>query len=265
MERIKNIKLFLFDMDGTLYRGEQIFAFTVDLLKTIRDRGGRYSFLTNNSSKSVEDYIRKLERFGIGAEHEDFMTSLQATAHYLKKQMPGARLYVCGTNSMKEELEREGFVITENVAETDAIVIGTDTELTFRKLSDISQLLCTRDIPYFATNPDLTCPTEFGRVPDCGSISQMLFNVSKRMPLVVGKPSPLMPQIVMEQWGYKPEETVFVGDWIGTDIKSGLNAGTLTVLVMSGETTQEILEASPDKPHIVARDCGEMLEALKQE
>lgn len=264
MERITNRKLFLFDMDGTLYRGENVFPFTAELLQTIRSCGGRYSFLTNNSSKSVEDYIKKLERFGIQAQREDFMTSLQATAHYLKKHHAGAKLYVCGTQSMKEELRYEGFEITENVEETDAIVTGTDFELNFKKLSDISQLLCTRAIPYFATNPDLTCPTEFGRVPDCGSISQILYNVSKKNPMVIGKPSPLMPQLVMEQWGYTPEETVFVGDWIGTDIKSGLNAGTLTVLVMSGETTQEILDASPDKPHIVANDCGEMLQVLKR-
>lgn len=263
MERIKDKKLFLFDMDGTLYRGENVFDFTAELLRTIRAVGGRYCFLTNNSSKSVADYIEKLARFGIPSEREDFMTSLQATAWYLKQNYPGARLYVCGTKSMKEELEYWGFTITQNVAETDAIVTGTDFELDFKKLSDISQLLCTRDIPYFATNPDLTCPTEFGRVPDCGSISQMLFNVSKKMPMVIGKPSPLMPRIVMEKWGYTPEQSVFIGDWIGTDIKSGLNAGMLTVLVMCGETTRELLDASPDKPHIVAKDCGEMLQMLK--
>lgn len=263
MERIKEKKLFLFDMDGTLYRGENIFDFTAELLQTIRAVGGRYCFLTNNSSKSVSAYIEKLARFGIASEREDFMTSLQATAYYLKQKHPGANLYVCGTRSMQEELEGWGFTVTQDVQRTDVVVVGTDFEMDAKKISDISELLCTRDIPYYGTNPDMTCPTEFGRVPDCGSICQMFYNVSKKMPEYIGKPTPLMPQIVMEKWGYTPDEAVFIGDWIGTDIKCGLNTGMLTVLVMSGETTPELLAASPDKPHIVAADCGEMLKMLK--
>lgn len=263
MERLKSCKLFLFDMDGTLYLGSRLFDFTKDLLRTIRETGGRYMFMTNNSSKSVAAYIEKLASLGIAAEYDDFMTSSQATAYYLKKNYPGKLLYVSGTQSLKEELIKEGFEITEDTEKTEVIVSGFDTELTFQKLHDVSKMLCTRDIPYIATNPDYVCPTEFGSVPDCGSVSDMLYNVSGKRPLFIGKPSALMPQLAMDKCGVAPEQTVVIGDRIYTDIKSGLNAGALTALVMSGETTYEILEKSQDKPHLVLHDGSEIIPVLR--
>ena len=123
-------------------------------------------------------------------------------------------------------------------------------------------MLCTRELPYIATNPDYVCPTEFGSVPDCGSVCDMIYNATGKRPIVIGKPEALMPQLAMEHTGYSKEETAVIGDRIYTDVKSGLNAGTLAVLVMSGETTKEILNASPDKPDIVLGDAGEIIEYL---
>ena len=262
-ELLKNIKLVLFDMDGTLYLGDRLFGFTRELLATIKAKGGRYMFMTNNSSKSVADYIKKLEKLGIDAEYEDFITSSQATAHYLKNNHPTARLYVCGTQSLKDELMGEGFTVTDNTDETDCIVMGFDTELTFKKLSDVSFMLCTRELPYIATNPDYVCPTEFGSVPDCGSVCDMIFNATGKRPKFIGKPEALMPLLAMEKTGYKKNETAVVGDRIYTDIKSGINAGCVSVLVMSGETSEEILAASPDKPDIVLSSGKEILEIIK--
>lgn len=260
---LKKMKLFLFDMDGTLYLGNRLFDFTADLLSTIREKGGWYIFVTNNSSKSVEDYVKKLANMGISATNDDFLTSSQATAWYLKKNHPGKTLYVCGTHSLKNELIREGFAITDDIEKTQCIVMGFDTELTFKKLEDVSKMLCTKDLPYIATNPDYVCPTEFGSVPDCGSVCDMLYNVSGKRPKVIGKPEALMAQLAMEKWDCSPEETVVVGDRIYTDIKSGLNAGCQTILVMSGETTYEILEQSADKPHYVMESAAELLRILQ--
>lgn len=218
--------------------------------------------MTNNSSKSVADYVKKLERLGIKATEEDFITSSQATAYYLKQHHPNDRLYVCGTQSLKDELFKEGFTITEELSEVDCIVMGFDTELTFRKLEDVSRLLSERDLPYIATNPDYVCPTEFGFVPDCGSVCDMIYNATKKRPVVIGKPTALMPELAMEKYGLKKEETAVVGDRIYTDIKSGLNAGIMGILVMSGETTREILENSVDQPDLVLEDAGELLEVL---
>lgn len=264
MNKIKDIKLFLFDMDGTLYLGDRLYDFTIELLDTIKKTGGRYMFMTNNSSRSVADYIKKLDRLGIKSDYEDFITSSQATGYYLNKHYKGKTLYVCGTESLKEELKRGGFEITEDLDKVDLIVMGFDTELTFKKLHDVSYLLLTRkDIPYIATNPDYVCPTEFGSVPDCGSVCDMLYNVSGRRPIFIGKPSKLMPELAMEKAGYTREQTAVIGDRIYTDIKSGLNAGVATILVMSGETTYEILEASEDKPDYVMGNAKELLEILK--
>ena len=262
---LKDMELYLFDMDGTLYLGNRLYDFTIELLQTIRQRGGRYLFMTNNSSKSVEDYIKKLHNLGIEATREEFMTSSQATAYYLHKHHEGQTLYVCGTESLKEELRREGFTVTTDLEQVECVVMGFDTELTFQKLHDVSYLLLTRkDLPYIATNPDLVCPTEFGSVPDCGSVCIGIKNATGREPVVIGKPSPLMPELAMERWGTPKEKTCVVGDRIYTDVKSGLNAGITGILVLSGETTREILEASEDKPHLVLESAAEILEELKK-
>lgn len=261
---IERMKLYLFDMDGTLYLGSRLYDFTIELLHHIRRTGGKYLFITNNSSKSVADYVKKLETFGIQTTRKDFMTSSQATAYYLHKHHEGQRLYVCGTESLKEELRSEGFTVTANIDEVDCIVMGFDTELTFQKLHDVSYLLLTHpELPYIATNPDLVCPTEFGSVPDCGSVCGMIYNATGKRPIVIGKPSPLMPELAMDKLGVSKEETCVVGDRIYTDIKSGLNAGCTGILVMSGETTPEILAQSPDKPHLVLESAREILDILK--
>ena len=263
-ELISRMKLYLFDMDGTLYLGNRLFPFTKELLAAIRASGARYLFMTNNSSKSVEDYVAKLAALGIEAAREDFITSSQATAYYLHRHHAGARLYVCGTESLKAEFRREGFAVTEDADAADCIVMGYDTELTYRKLLDVSRVLTERpEIPYIATNPDLVCPTEFGYVPDCGSVCEMIFNATGRRPTVIGKPSPLMPELAMERLGCGRNETCVVGDRIYTDVKSGLNAGITGILVMSGETTPETPAASEDRPNLVLRDAGEILEILR--
>lgn len=255
----EGIKLFLFDMDGTLYIGNRLFDFTEELLASIKRAGKRYLFITNNSSKSVSAYVEKLQRLGIRAATDDFLISSQATAWYLKKNYPDKILYVCGTESLKAEIKDNGFEITEDTEKAECIVMGFDTELTFKKLDDVSKMLCTKDLPYIATNPDYVCPTEYGSVPDCGSVCDMIFNATGKRPFVIGKPSPLMIRLAMEKEGCSPLETAVIGDRIYTDIKSGLNAGALSVLVMSGETTPEILEKSADKPDIVLENAGQIM------
>ena len=265
MNKLNNIKLFLFDMDGTLYLGNRLYDFTAELLSSIKESGGKYIFMTNNSSKSVNDYIKKLKKMGIESCYDDFLTSSQATSYYLKKHHKKARLYVCGTKSLKEELTSNGFYLTEKLDEVDVIVMGFDTELTFKKLEDVSRLLLSRDdITYIATNPDYVCPTEFGSVPDCGSVCDMLYNVSGRRPKVIGKPEALMPLLAMEKTGYSKEETAVIGDRIYTDIKSGINAGVTSILVMSGETTYAKLQKSTVKPDYVMQSAEEILTYLKE-
>ena len=262
---IKNVKLFLFDMDGTLYLGDMLYDFTKELLDTIKKTGRRYLFMTNNSSKSVVDYVKKLKKLGIDATEDDFVTSSQATAFYIRNNYPDKTFYVCGTNSLKEELVKNGFSLTEDINKATAIVMGFDTELTFLKLENVCKILFDRDVPYIATNPDLVCPTEYGSVPDCGSVCEMIYNSTGKRPFVIGKPNDMMVRLSMEKTGYSKDETCVVGDRIYTDIKSGLNAGVHTFLVMSGETTQEILDKSEDKPELVLESGKAILEVLRED
>ena len=240
-EIIQNMKLYLFDMDGTLYLGSRLYDFTIELLQEIRRTGGKYLFITNNSSKSVADYVKKLAGFGIEATRDDFMTSSQATAYYLHKYHEGQRLYVCGTESLKEELRGEGFTVTTNIDEVDCIVMGFDTELTFQKLEDACILL-GRGVDFLATNPDWVCPTSYGSVPDCGSVCEMLFRATGRRPKFIGKPEPDMALLAVERTGFTKEQTLLIGDRVYTDIACGVNAGVDTAFVLSGEGVVEDIE-----------------------
>ena len=265
MFEIKDIKLFLFDMDGTIYLGDRLFEPTIPLLNTIKEQGKRYLFMTNNSSKSVEAYIEKLGRLGIAACKEDFMTSSQATAYYLKKHHADKLIYVAGTNSFKTELREAGLNITDQRQEgIGCLVCGFDTELTFKKLEDMSILLLDKSLPYIAANLDLVCPTEYGYVPDCGSVCEMLFNATGRRPEVIGKPSPLMVELALEKWGVAKNEAMVVGDRLYTDIACGKNAGIPTVLVLSGETDEQMAAASPHKADLILQDISVILNELNK-
>lgn len=251
-------------MDGTIYLDNDLFDGTLDFLEYVKSIGGRYMFLTNNSSKSVDKYIEKLAALGIKAEYDDFFTSAQATALYLKEHgYQNKKLYAFGTASFKKELTDNGFDITDRLEDgIDCLVMGFDTELTFQKLEDACILL-GRGVDYIATNPDWVCPTWYGYVPDCGSISQILCTATKRMPIFIGKPQPAMALLAAEKAGYAKEQTVIIGDRIYTDVACGVNAGIANILVLSGETSQEDVLKSDVKPMYIFEDIKEILEALK--
>ena len=243
-------RLFLLDMDGTIYLDEQLFDGTRDFLDYVAAIGGRAMYLTNNSSKSVNSYIEKLGRMGITAAPEDFFTSVNATVRYLK-QANFSLIYAFGTESFQQQLRENGLQITTRLEDDiDCLCVGFDTELTFQKLEDACILL-NRGVEFVATNPDWVCPTWYGSVPDCGSVCEMLFRATGRRPRFIGKPQPDMVELAVKASGFTKEQTILLGDRLYTDIKSGVNAGVDTVLVLSGEATLEDLEASDVKPAYV--------------
>lgn len=263
MSTLKNKKLFLLDMDGTIYLDDDLFDGTMDFLEYVRGIGGRYIFLTNNSSKSVDKYIEKLGGLGIETAEEDFLTSTNATVLYLEKKNYH-KIYAFGTTSFKEQLSAAGLPITDKPeGDVDCLCMGFDTELTFQKLEDACILL-NRGVDYIATNPDWVCPTRYGYVPDCGSVSQMLYNATKRKPIFIGKPEPTMALLAMEKTGFGREETAVMGDRLYTDIACGVNAGISSIFVLSGEGTMEDVENSDVKPEFIYKNIREVLNDLTE-
>ena len=258
MARLSEKKLFLLDMDGTIYLGDRLFDGTLDFLQKVKEKGGKYLFLTNNSSKSVSAYVEKLSRLGIKSEPEDFLTSTDATILYLNDRYRGKKFYSIGTKSFNEQLRALGVNITTEIEDDIfGLVISNDTELTFKKLEDACILL-GRGVQYIATNPDWVCPTSYGYVPDCGSFAEMLFRATGKRPVFIGKPKPEMLLLAMEKYGYSKDETVMIGDRVYTDIASGYNAGVDTVFVLSGEGTLKDAEESETKPTYIIENIREI-------
>lgn len=261
MSALKNKKLFLLDMDGTIYLDNDLFDGTLDFLSYVKSIGGRYMFLTNNSSKGVDKYIEKLSRMGIKATADDFLTSTDATIVYLKEKAY-KKIYAFGTESFVGQLKDSGLcVTTEREEGIDCLCISNDTELTFKKLEDACILLGS-DIDYIATNPDWVCPTWYGFVPDCGSFADIIYNATKKRPKFIGKPEPDMVYLAMKKAGFSKEETAIFGDRLYTDIACGVNANISTVFVLSGEGTMEDVKNSDAKPEFIYENIRKVYEDL---
>ena len=260
---ISQKKLFLLDMDGTIYLDKTVFPETIPFLDALRARGARALYLTNNSSKSVDAYIKKLADMGITATKNDFVTSTDATIVYLKAHYaPETKVYVLGTRSFLTQLTEAGINTTTALEDdVEVLLMGFDTELTFSKLEDACILL-GKGVDYIATNPDYVCPTWYGSVPDCGSIATILKTATGREPRFIGKPHPEMLLLAVEKEGVTKEDAVMIGDRLYTDIASGVNAGIDTIFVLSGEGTLADAEVSPEKPTYIMKDIGEVKDAF---
>ena len=258
MKKLENKKFFLLDMDGTIYLDMDLFDGTLDFLEKVKSQGGKYLFVTNNSSKSVTAYVDKLSKIGIKSTADDFLTSTEATIIYLQTNYPEKKFYSFGTASFTEALRNSGIKVTTEIEDdVFGLVISNDTELTFKKLDDACILL-NRGVKFIATNPDWVCPTWYGSVPDCGSFCEMLFRATGKRPIFIGKPKPEMLLLAMDKYGYSKEETVMIGDRVYTDIASGYNAGVDTVLVLSGEGTVADAENSDTKPTYIMQNIREV-------
>lgn len=263
---LKNIKHIALDMDGTIYNGSTLFPFTIPFLAKLKEKGIGYSFLTNNPSKSTEDYLGHLTKMGIHAVKEEMYTSAQATIEYIKTNMPKAkRLFILGTPSMISEFERAGFESTEDDENDipDVVVVGFDMTLSYARLCRASWWVAQK-LPYIATNPDRVCPTDKKIIlVDCGAIYTCIEYATGRLPdRVIGKPNPGMLDGILERYKLDPSEVLMVGDRIYTDVKMAQNAGAVGVLVLSGETTMDIVHDSDTVPDIIAEDLEELQDML---
>jgi len=261
-EKLKDKRLFLFDMDGTIYEEGHLFDGTLQLLEYIHMIGGEYVFITNNSSKSVEDYISKLYNMGIPVTKNNFFTSSQATALYLLNNYKGKKVFCMGTNSLIKELLTYEIDVTDyKTDKIDVIVVGFDTELTSQKIYDTCELL-NKGIPFIATNPDRACPVSFGFIPDCGAICEMLYFATNRRPIYIGKPDAIMVDYVVSNSKFTKEQSVVIGDRLYTDIATGVNAGVSTICVLTGEAKLGELKNSEVQPEFVFKSVKEIVKGL---
>jgi len=258
--RLKDIRHVALDMDGTIYMGMSLFDYTKPFLQQLSEIGVSYSFLTNNPSKSIADYLHKLHTMGIEATEEVMYTTALATIDYLKTHLPDAkRLFMLGTPSMVSEFVKAGFEPTTDDPDDvpDAMVVAFDMTLDYSRLCRAAWW-AQQGIPYVATNPDRVCPTDQKVVlVDCGSICKCIEHATGRQPdITLGKPDPNMLTGIRQRYGLEASEIAMVGDRIYTDVQMAFNAGAMGVLVLSGETTLEIADEAPRQPDIIADNIG---------
>jgi len=252
--------VFFFDLDGTIYLGNQLFDGVLELIRILKKSEKRFYFLSNNSSKSTDDYLRKLNELNLNITRENIILSQHPTIDYLNKKQYH-EIFLLGTESLKKEFRSEGFILTEDNPEV--IVLAFDKDLTYERLKTAS-LLLQEGIPYIATHLDDRCPTENGYIPDAGGIASLLYKATERMPIVLGKPNKEMLTFKLEELGIDPKDAVIFGDRLYTDIKMGIDAGVTTCCVLSGEISLELIEKSKDfQPDYIIDGIWDFLEILK--
>ena len=268
-ERLINTRLFLLDMDGTLYLGDDVFDGAVDFIHSISETGRNYIYLTNNSSRAGVDYITRLRKLGFPCEAENVFTSGMATGEFLNQNYPGAKVYLAGTKAFYRELQSYGIdlVNDENghtdVDTVDVVVQGFDTELVYEKL-DLACHFLRRGAKFIAANPDWVCPMPADEVlPDCGSICALLTAASGVKPEYIGKPNRNMIDVVSKMTGVPNENICAVGDRLYTDIAVAKNAGSVSVCVLSGESSEQDIAESEVKPDYVLQNVAEIAKILR--
>ena len=254
---LKKIKLFVLDMDGTIYLGDKILPGAIEFVHTARKMGKKVVFFTNNASKNPNNYVEKLNRMGFGATREDVVTAGDVTIEYLKRNRPDEAVYVVGTPALHNSFEEAGIQISENA---NIVVSSFDSTLTYEKLV-ISCDLIRNGADFYCTHPDFNCPTENGFIPDSGAIAALITASTNKSPKYFGKPYKETADMISELFGVPFEETAIVGDRLYTDIALGKNSGLMSVLVLSGETKIEYVNVD-NAPDIILNGIGEIIDYL---
>lgn len=255
----RTIKALILDMDGVLWRDEDPIG---DLLLLFERMYSRYQVMlaTNNSTLSAEMYVEKLARFGVHIPSRQIITSAIATALYLKEHHPkGGKVYILGEKGLHRELARHGF--THASQDVLAVVVGMDREINYTKLRDAAALI-HKGVPFLGTNPDRTFPTPQGFAPGAGAILAAIEASTDIAPLLIGKPAPEMYRMALKQLDVSPEQSLVVGDRLGTDIAGGQKLGCNTALVLSGVTTLKEAEAWRPKPDYIVDNLAILVDLL---
>ncbi len=261
VERLKTVRGFLLDMDGTFYLSDRLLEGALRFIDVLRKQNKEFLFLTNNSSKHRRQYAEKISRLGLPIPEEAVLTSGEATALYLSEEHSGARVFVVGTPSLEDEFRQHGFRLVEQ--DPEFLVLGFDQTLTYKKLWALCDFV-RAGIPYIATHPDFNCPTETGWMPDVGAMIAFVKAATGREPdLVVGKPNRLIVEAAAAKMDLGINEMAMIGDRLYTDIALGPASGIATILVLSGETKKEDLNGSPFQPDYIFENLGGVADWLE--
>ena len=255
-------KGFIFDLDGTVYRGNSLIPGADRVIRLLREKGKKVVFLSNKPLQTREDYASKLTRLGIPTQPDEVINSTFVMTNYLKKIAPQAKLFVVGETPFIEELKSAGFKITDEPKEIEFVVVAFDRTFDYRKLNIAFQAIIL-GAHFFATNPDRTCPVEGGEIPDCaGMIAAIEAVTEKKVEIIVGKPSPIMIQTVLDVLGLRPEECILIGDRLETDIKMGRDSGIATGIVLTGVTDEKMLKESSIHPDFIFQNIADVQDLI---
>ena len=265
---IKDKKLYIFDMDGTIYLGGIPFEFAKRFIKNLRANGKRVLFFTNNASHTSPFYLKKLERLGFEPEQSEIMTSGDVTLEFLKRYRAGKSVYMVATDELVEEYAANGIKLVngeKNPESADIVITSFDTSLTYEKLN-IACRLIRNGAEYLSTHPDFNCPTENGFIPDSGAIAALVTASTGKTPVYFGKPYKETVEMIGEATGFDNSEMCIFGDRLYTDIALGKSFGVTSVLVLSGETTEQDVDAAlpKDKPDFAFPSLDEVDELMFQ-
>jgi 4-nitrophenyl phosphatase len=257
---MKSYKGYLLDLDGTIYRGNEVIPEAVHFIRELREREIPFLYVTNNSSATPQRVAEKLRAMGIPAIPEEVFTSSMATAAYLKEREPqGAHVYVIGEQGLHAALTEAGCIVTEKRAAY--VVVGIDRSFTYEKLASATRAIREGAV-FLATNRDPALPTEHGLMPGNGSLVAAVAAAAGVEPIVIGKPETMMIRYACKQLGISAEETLIVGDNLLTDIAAGVNSGMDSLLVLTGFSSAEDVAKSPWQPTYIATNLLEWRERL---
>lgn len=254
---------YIFDLDGTLYMGDALLPSARDLLHALREQSKRVLFLSNNPTRTRQQYAEKLTKLGIAADAGEVLNSSAVLVRRLSEIAPGATLFVVGEAPLIGELEEAGFALSEEAGAIQWVVASFDRTFSYHKLQ-VAFDAVRAGARLIATNADRYCPVPGGGQPDAAAvIAAIEACTGAQCQEVAGKPSALMARAALDQLGLPAERCLMTGDRLETDILMGQRAGIDTAFVLTGASTRADLAALERQPTYVLEGVGELLHVLR--
>ncbi|USZ72113.1 HAD-IIA family hydrolase [Natronosalvus halobius] len=252
----------IFDLDGTVYRGDRIVPGAPAAVEQARAAGSNVLFLSNNPTKRPPEYADRLTEFGIPTDDEDVLNSAAITAEWLEANHPDRPALVVGEQPLVAELEDAGITVTRDPRRTEIVVVSMDRSFDYETLQLALEAVDDETL-FVATNPDRTCPVEDGEIPDAAGMIGAIEGVTGRsLDRVLGKPSSTAVEIATTRMGCTPERCLLVGDRLETDIEMGVRSGMTTALVLTGASDETDLASAPYEPNYVFDSIVDLPELL---